>query len=76
MSHASCAAVFRGCSVRCPQRIGGVRRLSAGDSGPYSDLWMEDYPVAPIRQRLAMRRDNRDAGLLMQPGVRGSDAGF
>src|SRR5205823_6718100 len=40
------------------------------------DLWMEDYPVASIRQRLAMRWDNRDAGLRMEPGVRGSDAGF
>jgi len=40
------------------------------------DLGMEDYPVASIRQRLAMRWDNRDAGLLMEPGMCESHASF
>src|SRR5438034_4895678 len=40
------------------------------------DLRMEDDPVTSIRQRLAVRGDDRGAGLLMQPGVRGSHAFF
>src|SRR5262245_58724801 len=37
------------------------------------DRGMEDEPVTSVRQWLAVRRNDRDPGSLVQPGMRGSD---
>src|SRR5437867_11690610 len=40
------------------------------------DLGMKNQPIATVRERFAMRGNNRRASLFVQPGMRGSHAGF
>jgi hypothetical protein len=51
-----------------------LRDLLMGHTTSGVDLWVEDKPVTPIRQRFAMRGNYRDAGALVQPDMCGSHA--
>lgn len=53
-----------------------LRDLLMGHPACVADLRVEDKPVTPIRQRFAMRGNDRDTGAFVQPGMRGSHACF
>lgn len=62
--------------VRLKRIPTGLRDLLMCHRGGALDLRVKDDPVTSIRQRFAMRGDDRCAGLFMQPGVRGGHACF
>ena len=58
---------------RIPTSLGDLLVRHLGGS---FDLWVKNYSVTSVRQRLAMRGHNRDAGPFVQPGMRGSHTCF